>query len=140
MAKTSVKTIKTPVDGFTGLVAGVHFVEGVGKTDDESAIAYFERQGYGVGDDPADDPTDPDRKYPAGDPSDKWTKDELLAYAADRKIDIGEAKNKPEIWGAIKPGGTPYKGVTTPEGKGLVNDSTDPKDDEIKDQEDLPVK
>lgn len=140
MAKPKVKTIKTPVEGFSGLVAGVHFVDGVGKTDDESAIAYFERQGYGFGDEPAEDPSDPDRKYPAGDPSDKWTKDELLAYAADRKIDLGDAKNKAEIWGAIKPGGTPYKGVTTPEGEALVNDSTDPKDTEIKDQEDLPVK
>lgn len=139
MAKPKVKTIKTPVEGFSGLVAGVHFVDGVGKTDNESAIAYFERQGYGVGDAPAEDPSDPDRKYPAGDPSDKWKKAELLAYASDKKIDIGDAKTVEQIWGAIKPGGTPYKGVTTPDGKALVNDSTDPKDTEIKDQADLPV-
>lgn len=130
-------TIETPVEGFTGLVAGVHFVDGKGSTDDEAALAYFDRQGYKVGGVVDEDVK---RDYPLGDPSDKWTKDELLAYAADHKIDIGEAKNKPEIWGAIKPGGTPYKGVTTPEGKALVNDSTEPKDDEIKDQEDLPVK
>lgn len=140
MAKPSVKTIKTPVEGFTGLVAGVQFVDGVGKTDSESAIAYFERQGYGVGDEPAENPSDPDRKYPGGDPSDKWTVPELLAYAADRKIDIGEAKKKDEIWGAIKPGGTPYKGITTTDGKALVNDSTDPEDKTVKDQADLPVK
>lgn len=140
MAKTSVKTIKTPVEGFTGLVAGVHFVDGVGKTDDESAIAYFERQGYGVGEEPAEQPGNPDAKYPLGDPSDKWKKDELLAYASDRKIDIGNAKTVEQIWGAIKPGGTPYKGVTTPEGKALVNDSTDPEDQTVKDQAGLPVK
>jgi len=140
MAKPSVKTIKTPVEGFTGLVAGVHFVDGVGKTDDESAIAYFERQGYGVGDQPAEQPRNPDAKYPLGDPSDKWKKDELLAYAADRKIDLGAAKTKDEIWGAIQPGGTPYKGVTTLEGKALVTDSTDPEDQTVKDQAALPVK
>lgn len=139
MAKPKVKTIKTPVEGFNGLVAGVHFVDGVGTTDNESAIAYFERQGYGVGDEPATDPTDPARKYPAGDPSDKWKKAELLAYASDHKIDIGDAKTVEQIWGAIKPGGTPYKGVTTPEGKALVNDSTDPEDKTVKDQTDLPV-
>jgi hypothetical protein len=140
MAKTSVKTIKSPVESFTGLVVGVHFVDGVGKTDNEAAIAYFERQGYGVGDEPAEQPGNPDAKYPLGDPSDKWKKDELLAYAGDHKIDIGEAKTKDEIWGAIKPGGTPYKGITTPEGKALVNDSTDPEDKTVKDQADLPVK
>jgi hypothetical protein len=134
------KTIKAPVETFTGLVAGVHFVDGVGKTDDEAAIAYFERQGYGVGDEPSEQPGNPDAKYPLGDPSDKWKKDELLAYADDRKIDIGEATTKEQIWGAIKPGGTPYKGVTTPEGKALVTDSTDPKDTTVKDQADLPVK
>lgn len=134
------KTIKAPNEKFSGLVAGVHFVDGVGKTDDKVAIAYFERQGYGVGDEPSEKPGDPDAKYPAGDPSDKWTVAQLLAYAEDRKIDIGDAKKKDEIWGAIKPGGTPYKGVTTPDGKALVNDSTDPKDNEIKDQADLPVK
>lgn len=140
MSNAKTKTIKAPVEKFTGLVAGVHFVDGVGKTDDEGAIAYFERQGYGVGDEPAEQPGNPDAKYPLGDPSDKWRKAELLAYAEDKKIDIGEAKTVEQIWGAIKPGGTPYKGVTTPDGQALVNDSTDPKDNEIKDQADLPVK
>jgi hypothetical protein len=130
-------TIETPVEGFTGLVAGVHFVDGKGSTDDEAALAYFDRQGYKVGGVVDDDVK---RDYPLGDPSDKWKKPELLAYATDKKIDIGDAKTVEQIWGAIKPGGTPYKGVTTPDGKALVNDSTDPKDTEVKDQADLPVK
>ncbi|MEJ6554034.1 hypothetical protein PQI51_03225 [Microbacterium esteraromaticum] len=130
------KTIKTPVEGFNGIVAGVAFTDGVGHTDDESAIAYFARQGYEVG-----GHEDADRDYPAGDPSDKWTKAELLAYAKDRGIQIeADVKTKDQIWAAIKPGGTPYKGVTTPEGQALVNDSTDPKDTTVKDQADLPVK
>jgi hypothetical protein len=133
----SKKTIKTPVEGFNGIVAGVHFVDGTGSTDDEAAIAYFERQGYEVAGDVADEV---EREYPLGDPSDKWTKAELIAYAAAHQIDTGDAKTKDEIWGAIRPGGTPYKGVTTPEGTALVNDSADPTDDEIKNQADLPVK
>ena len=132
------KTIKTPVEGFNGIVAGVQFADGVGSTDDEGAIAYFERQGYEVAGDVSDDV---ERKYPLDDPSDKWTKAELLAYAEDRGIQLeADVKTKDQIWAAIKPGGTPYKGVTTPEGQALVNDAADPKDDEVKDQADLPVK
>ena len=131
------QTIETPVEGFTGLVAGVHFVDGKGSTDDEAALAYFDRQGYKVGGVVDEDAK---RNYPLGDPSDKWKKAELLAYATDKKIDIGEAKTVEQIWGAIRPGGTPYKGVTTPEGEALVTDSTDPTDTEVKDQADLPVK
>ena len=40
--------ITTPVKGFTGTVVGVVFVDGVGETDDQSAITYFTRHGYGV--------------------------------------------------------------------------------------------
>ena len=132
------KTIKTPVEGFDGIVAGVRFVDGVGSTDDEAAIAYFERQGYTVGGHVEDEA---ERDFPLGDPSDKWTKPQLLAYAKAHGIQIeADVKTKDDIWAAIKPGGTPYKGVTTPEGQALVNDATDPKDDEIRDQADLPVK
>lgn len=132
------KTIKAPNEKFSGIVAGVHFTDGVGKTSDENAIAYFERQGYEVAGDVSDEV---ERKYPLGDPSDKWTKAELLAYAEDRGIQLeADVKTKDQIWAAIKPGGTPYKGVTTPEGQALVNDATDPKDTEVKDQADLPVK
>jgi hypothetical protein len=131
----SKKNIESPVEDFNGTVAGVRFVDGKGSTDDEGAIAYFDRQGYkvaGVVDE------DVKRDYPLGDPSDKWTVKELTAYAAERKIDLGKAKSKDEVWNAIKPGGTPYKGVTTPEGVALVKDSADPEDDEVKDQTDLP--
>ena len=134
MAKT---TIKTPVEGYNGIVAGVAFTDGVGHTDDESAIAYFQRQGYEVG---GHVDEDADRDYPLGDPSDNWTKAQLLAFAKDRGIQIAaDVKTKDDIWAAIQPGGTPYKGVTTPEGQALVTDSTDPKDQTVKDQADLPV-
>ena len=40
--------IQTPVSGFTGEVVGVNFVDGFGETEDENAIAYFTRQGFGL--------------------------------------------------------------------------------------------
>ena len=40
--------IQTPVAGFTGEVVGVSFVDGFGETEDENAIAYFTRQGFGL--------------------------------------------------------------------------------------------
>lgn len=41
-------TIHTPVGGFTGTVAGVHFKDGKGDTDDPQALAYFARKGYDI--------------------------------------------------------------------------------------------
>lgn len=41
--------VTTPVEGFTGTVAGVSFADGVGETDDANALNYFRRHGYGVG-------------------------------------------------------------------------------------------
>ncbi len=108
------KTIKAPNEAFTGSVAGVRFEDGVGHTDDENAIAYFERQGYEVAGHVEEEA---DREFPTGDPSDKWTVPQLVAYAKAHQIDIGDAKKKDEVWAALKPGGTPYKGVTTRRGR-----------------------
>ncbi|MGX6513262.1 hypothetical protein [Rhodococcus sp. SJ-2] len=44
--------VTTPVDGFTGTVAGVAFVDGKGDTDDDNALAYFRRHGYDVAEKP----------------------------------------------------------------------------------------
>lgn len=41
-------SIKSPVDGFTGIVVGVHFKDGFGETDNEGALNYFGRHGYTV--------------------------------------------------------------------------------------------
>lgn len=43
--------ITAPVDGFTGDVVGVRFVDGSAVTDDAAALAYFRRHGYLVKDD-----------------------------------------------------------------------------------------
>lgn len=40
--------VETPVAGFTGEVAGVHFVDGVAEVEGEAALAYFERHGYTI--------------------------------------------------------------------------------------------
>ncbi|GAA1029756.1 MULTISPECIES: hypothetical protein [Amycolatopsis] len=60
-------TIETPVDGYTGHVAGVDFLEGRGETSDENAVAYFQRHGYTVT--PAEDDGET-AEPPVADPDD----------------------------------------------------------------------
>lgn len=80
--------ITTPVEGFTGTVVGVTFANGVGETVDPVALAYFTRQGYTVEANVA--PSNPE-----GDPSDKWTADQLKDYA--KTHDITVSGNKGEV-------------------------------------------
>lgn len=54
--------IQTPVEGFTGEVVGVSFVDGFGETEDENAIAYFIRQGFAL-DGSAPEGTEPEAEY-----------------------------------------------------------------------------
>nr|DAM30552.1 MAG TPA: hypothetical protein [Caudoviricetes sp.] len=54
--------IQTPVEGFTGEVVGVSFVDGFGETEDENAIAHFIRQGFGL-DGSAPEGTEPEAEY-----------------------------------------------------------------------------
>lgn len=95
-------TIKTPVKDFSGIVAGVHFADGKGETDDENAIAYFERQGYGV-DRPAEEP---DEKSPA-DSLEDLSVSKLREYAKDKGIDLGDATKKADILVAIEKAASP---------------------------------
>lgn len=90
--------ITTPVEGFTGTVAGVHFANGVGETDDPIALGYFERRGYGV--ENADAPATV--TVPDGKPSTDWKGDQLKAYAEKHSLDLGSAKTKPELVAAIE--------------------------------------
>lgn len=94
--------ITAPVKEFNGLVAGVWFKDGKADTDNESAIAYFERQGYGV-DHPAKEPKEPE---PAGNLADFGVA-KLREYAKDKGIDLGEAKKKDEILTAIEKAASP---------------------------------
>lgn len=43
--------VTTPVKDFTGTVVGVQFTDGAGDTDNPTALSYFRRHGYTVGED-----------------------------------------------------------------------------------------
>lgn len=40
--------VKTPVEGYSGTVAGVEFKDGSAETDNAGALAYFARHGYEI--------------------------------------------------------------------------------------------
>jgi len=42
------KTVTAPVKEFSGVVVGVAFANGVGRTSDPAALAYFVRHGYQI--------------------------------------------------------------------------------------------
>lgn len=81
-------TVRTPVEGFTGEVVGVQFVDGVGDTDNESAIAYFTRHGYQVGEGSLT--------------LSEMTVKELVAYAGANDIDLDGATKKAEVLAVIE--------------------------------------
>lgn len=89
-------TITTPVEGFTGTVIGVTFADGKGETTDEAKISYFTRHGYSV------ESTEKVVDIPEGKPSTDWKGDQLKAYADKHEIDLGAAKNKPDVVKAIE--------------------------------------
>lgn len=88
--------IHTPVDGFTGTVVGVEFIDGVGETEDAAALAYFERHRYEVTAAPEQVPT-----FPEGTPTEKWTVDQLKAYASAKEIDLKGVAAKVDILLAV---------------------------------------
>lgn len=97
--------IIAPNKKFSGKRAGVPFVDGVGQTDDESAVRYFAKHGYEVeGDTAAPNPDvaggagDKDK---ATDPLDGYTVDELRDYAEQHHIDLGDASKKADIRAVI---------------------------------------
>ncbi|MFD4111615.1 hypothetical protein ACFWWU_36490 [Streptomyces sp. NPDC058650] len=90
--------VNTPVEGFTGIVVGVAFVNGTADVDEEAQLAYFERQGYEV----IYAPTEPEVvEIPDGDPVEAWSGKQLKAYAEREQLDIGSAKSKAEIAAAL---------------------------------------
>ena len=62
--------VATPVAGFTGEVAGVQFVDGVGETSDPRSLAYFSRHGYQLGDAPAPSPVVEEQPAPVEETTD----------------------------------------------------------------------
>lgn len=108
-------TIKTPVEGFTGTVAGVAFADGVGHTEDAAALAYFRRHGYTIeqalpeaveGDEGLVEA--PATGTPMGEAEgdelidfESMTVDQLKAFAAEHEYTLGEATKKADIIEAI---------------------------------------
>lgn len=72
--------VHTPVEGFTGIVVGVSFHDGVGETDDAAALGYFQSAGYAIDDEAATVP-------PAGTP---LTSEELARVTANSGQGSGE--------------------------------------------------
>ncbi|QCQ91737.1 hypothetical protein [Rhodococcus sp. SGAir0479] len=101
--------VTTPVEGYTGIVAGVAFINGRGETDDHNALSYFARHGYRIGDAAAVPALAVPKieinrlapEIPEGAPNDKWKVPALKAYAGREGIDLDGAKNKDEILAAI---------------------------------------
>jgi len=85
-------TVHTPVPGFTGTVLSAHFVDGTAQVNSENELAYFERHGYKVIYPPVTQ-----SPIPNGDPSDKWSVEQLKAYAAKHHVALQDARSKAEI-------------------------------------------
>lgn len=52
--------------------------------------------------------------FPEGEPTDSWTVPQLRAYAADRRIDLGEATRKGDVLAAVTGGQAPAGGSEPP--------------------------
>ncbi|WP_019636129.1 hypothetical protein [Paenibacillus fonticola] len=84
-----------PNNQYTGLSASVMFINGVGETDDPHLLSWFEAKGYTV--------EHPETDNPSSDvPIDKMTVPQLKEYAAEKKIDLGEATKKEDILKVIQ--------------------------------------
>lgn len=96
------KVIKVSVGGATGnrvarvLFEGDIVPEGVA---DEQLSRLIDRGLIAVVVEESEQTTD--EGYPEGAPTEKWTASQLKKYAADKDIDLGEAKNKPDVWAVI---------------------------------------
>lgn len=94
--------ITSPVPDFTGKVAGVQFVDGSAETDDEGALGYFARHGYGV----AGSDVEGTKAYPKGAPTIAWSIAQLKAYCEDKGLVYGTAKTKADYLLIVSTPGT----------------------------------
>lgn len=83
--------IRTRNPQFTGVRAGIKFVNGVGETSDEKAVAQLRRLGYTVEQDGKGDES----------PLDGMTVEQLKAHADEHGIALGDATKKDDIRAAI---------------------------------------
>lgn len=80
--------IHAPNKSYTGISAGVTFVNGVGETEDPRIIEWFKKSGYVV---------EEQNEEPSEDFFESMTVEELKAYAEEKGIDIGKATSKDGI-------------------------------------------
>ena len=85
--------VRTRNPKFTGVRAGIKFVNGVGETSDEKAVAQLKRLGYTVEDAAGGGPEE--------NPLDGLTVEQLKAHAVEHGIDLGDATKKNDIRAAI---------------------------------------
>lgn len=83
--------IRTRNPQFTGVRAGIKFVNGVGETNDERTAGQLRRLGYTVEQDGKGDEN----------PLDGLTVEQLKAHAAEHGIDLGDATKKSDIRAVI---------------------------------------
>lgn len=93
--------VRSPVEGYSGITAGVQFTKGVARVDehDAGALAYFRRRGYQIG------PVRSEPDQSAGQPADlsKLSRAELEAMALELGVeDPGELPNKAAVVEAIE--------------------------------------
>lgn len=91
--------VKAPVP-FSGVRANLVFVNGVSETNDAWLIKWFKEHGYDVTE-KQDESKVKDEGGESINIGDKTVK-ELKAYAAEKNIDLGEAKTKADIIAAIE--------------------------------------
>ena len=80
--------VTAPVEGYTGTVIGVVFVDGSGIAETESQIAYFERHGYEL--------------EAATKTLDENTKAELEAIASGEGVEFKNPINKSDLLALIQ--------------------------------------
>lgn len=91
--------IRTRNPQFTGVRAGIKFVNGVGETSDEKAAAQLKRLGYTVEQDEPEPEGDDEGR--GEDPLDGMTVEQLKAHADEYGIALGDATKKDDIRAAI---------------------------------------
>jgi hypothetical protein len=85
--------IKAPNNGYTGISAGVSFVNGEAETEDKWLIGWFKNKGYEVEEE--QEPEEP--QEPEGDPEEpepKFEMENLSAKAIDEQYNKDEIKER----------------------------------------------
>lgn len=85
--------VSAPNTQYTGLSASVMFLNGIGETDNENLLQWFEEKGYLV---------EREEIEQADIPIDQMTVPQLKAYAKSQSIDLGGAGKKDEILAVIQ--------------------------------------